>query len=107
MGWAKYTEDNIEIYLNRQYMHGEWGSESPNNTARTDWSFFENISIRLHSKSDFKPVDRNGYPEDKYLFCRECKKMFIFPVASQRYYASKGWVEPKRCKSCRKQKNVA
>ncbi len=39
--------------------------------------------------------------EDKTLVCQDCGEEFIFTVGEQQFYAEKGFVEPKRCKSCR------
>lgn len=107
MGWAKYTEDNIEICMDWQYMHGGWCTESNKRNSNSEGVIFEGISISVQHKSEYKPAAGGDYDEDKYLFCRECKKMFVFPVSSQRAYAAKGWVEPKRCKSCRKKRQAA
>lgn len=40
--------------------------------------------------------------EDKTLICKECGEEFILTADNQRWYAEKGFNEPKRCKSCRK-----
>jgi Probable zinc-ribbon domain len=38
---------------------------------------------------------------DKILTCVDCKAEFIFPAGEQKFFADKGFTEPKRCKSCR------
>ena len=46
-------------------------------------------------------------PTDKTLRCMHCGKEFLFTVNEQKYYQDHGFVTPKRCKVCRKRKNVA
>ncbi|MFC1871063.1 zinc-ribbon domain containing protein [Chloroflexota bacterium] len=41
---------------------------------------------------------------DKTLTCIDCDKTFIFSENEQRYFASKGLLEPKRCPDCRKRR---
>ncbi len=47
---------------------------------------------------------RPGYvaPKDKILTCKDCHKTFTFTVDEQKFYKTKGFVEPKRCPECRK-----
>lgn len=37
----------------------------------------------------------------KRIVCVECGKEFLFTEGEQRFYAEKGFDEPKRCKDCR------
>lgn len=39
--------------------------------------------------------------EDKIVKCKECGEDFTITIDDQQWYASKGFHEPKRCKSCR------
>tara|TARA_B100000959_G_C14954469_1_gene613107 strand:- start:1464 stop:1739 length:276 start_codon:yes stop_codon:yes gene_type:complete len=39
--------------------------------------------------------------EDKNLTCEECSQDFVFSGDEQDFYASRGFQEPKRCKTCR------
>lgn len=39
--------------------------------------------------------------QDKTLKCKECGDDFVLTVDDQEWYKSKGFQEPKRCKSCR------
>lgn len=39
---------------------------------------------------------------DKVITCRECGETFTLTVEDQEWYKSKGFTEPKRCKSCRR-----
>ena len=38
---------------------------------------------------------------DKTLTCSDCGQEFIFTGEDQEFYASRGFSEPKRCRSCR------
>ena len=39
--------------------------------------------------------------QDKVLQCVDCLQDFVFEAGEQRYFYSKGLVEPKRCPTCR------
>ncbi|NIQ80622.1 MAG: hypothetical protein GTN93_21525 [Anaerolineae bacterium] len=45
--------------------------------------------------------------EDKTLECCDCKEEFIFTAKESRFFASKGFNDPKRCKPCRDAKKQA
>ena len=38
---------------------------------------------------------------DKTLTCADCGQEFLFSGDDQEFYASRGFTEPKRCRSCR------
>lgn len=38
---------------------------------------------------------------DKTLMCVECGREFLFSADDQEFFASRGYLEPKRCRSCR------
>jgi CxxC-x17-CxxC domain-containing protein len=38
---------------------------------------------------------------DKILTCSDCGQQFTFTEEDQEFYASRGFSEPKRCRSCR------
>lgn len=42
--------------------------------------------------------------QERFLFCRDCHKLFVFSVEEQHYFSKKGWVAPCRCPTCRKAK---
>lgn len=42
--------------------------------------------------------------QERFLFCRDCHKLFVFSVNEQRYFSEKGWTAPCRCPACRKAK---
>lgn len=45
---------------------------------------------------------KGSMPEDKKLRCYVCGKEFVFEAGEQIFYQAKGFTEPKRCPSCRK-----
>lgn len=84
MGFAKYTEDNIEIMEERFYFH----SQSP----LYETSFKMRTIIQPKRKT-------------KIIICCECGKTFKFTGGEQKYYETHELSEPKRCHSCRKARN--
>lgn len=38
---------------------------------------------------------------DKELLCEDCKKKFVFEAGEQKFFAIKGFKQPKRCQPCR------
>ena len=38
---------------------------------------------------------------DIEIKCQDCGNKFVFSANEQRFYEEKGYVPPKRCKSCR------
>ena len=38
---------------------------------------------------------------DKKIVCCDCQREFIWEANEQRFYASKGLLPPKRCRTCR------
>ena len=38
---------------------------------------------------------------DIKIICADCKTEFAFTERDQKFYAEKGYVQPKRCKQCR------
>lgn len=47
--------------------------------------------------------EQNPY-KDTELKCVECEETFLFRAKDQEFYDKHGYVEPKRCFSCRKKK---
>ncbi|WP_010531984.1 zinc-ribbon domain containing protein [Lentibacillus jeotgali] len=45
-------------------------------------------------------------PRDIDLRCIECGNYFTFTVGEQRFYQRMGFVYPRRCKSCREQRDL-
>lgn len=44
--------------------------------------------------------------EDVKIKCLDCGEEFLFSVNEQRFYEEKGFLPPKRCKSCREIKKL-
>lgn len=40
--------------------------------------------------------------QDKVIVCSDCNTEFTWTIGEQDFYAEHEFVEPKRCKSCRK-----
>jgi hypothetical protein len=49
---------------------------------------------------------RNANFKDKKLPCVDCGDYFVFTEGEQRFFASKGLVEPKRCPGCREKRKL-
>ncbi|TFJ91664.1 RQC-minor-1 family DNA-binding protein [Lentibacillus salicampi] len=43
-------------------------------------------------------------PRDVWLKCWECGERFLFTVGEQQFFKQKGFVDPKRCPSCREKR---
>jgi hypothetical protein len=39
--------------------------------------------------------------KDKQIKCSDCGNDFVFTAGEQAHFASKGFVDPKRCRDCR------
>lgn len=48
----------------------------------------------------------NETKEDKYIICIVCGDEFELTIGEQKYYASRGLSEPKRCSACRLAKRL-
>ncbi len=93
MGWAKYFEDNLEIIHERQYMMEHIDNVIP-------------IKVRVEVAVEPITIKPKKQYEDKYIFCKECGKPFLFSVKSQRFFESQNWENPKRCKCCREERKI-
>ena len=45
--------------------------------------------------------------ETKIISCIQCEREFEFPPAEQKYFKDKGFDDPKRCPTCRRNKTRA
>lgn len=43
---------------------------------------------------------------DKTLTCKDCSASFVHSDKDQKFYAQKGFTDPKRCGPCRKKKRL-
>lgn len=100
MGWAKYSEDIMEIVCERQSI-----MENERNEAKIKPTY-QKINRDLHNdcKQHTKQTKLNY--KDKTIVCLDCGKDFLFPAKSQKYFASRNWKDPIRCKSCREFKSL-
>lgn len=48
-----------------------------------------------------EPVQSGPWLDDKTLKCADCKETFVFTGKDQKFFQSKGFESPKRCKKCR------
>lgn len=52
--------------------------------------------------ADLSKGARNSIPNARELFCNTCGEAFVFRRCEQEVFAQHGWVDPKRCPTCRK-----
>lgn len=46
-------------------------------------------------------------PTDKKIICKDCNKPFYFTEGEQEFYKTQGFsAEPKRCKTCRRNRKA-
>lgn len=45
--------------------------------------------------------------EDKWIVCCDCKEEFEFTAGEQKFFFTKGFSTPKRCKECKAKKRAA
>ena len=95
MGWAKYMEDNLEIINERLSQMAEKRNTCP--VAQTTIKM--TVCITPLVVAEKKPV--RAAREEKYIICKDCGRVFSFPVRDQLFYEKMGWNPPKRCKACR------
>lgn len=98
MGWAKYYEDNLEIFLGRQEV-----MQSQIRETKIKVAFNKNPAIfnrTTKNKEKLFEAMQNEY-NDRYIICKDCGRKFLFSAKSQRRYNDMDWDDPKRCKNCR------
>jgi len=44
--------------------------------------------------------------QDKVFKCRDCGEDFVFTVGEQRFFATKGFADPRRCAPCLAQRKA-
>jgi len=102
MGWAKYSEDNLEFFYERMEVMNFRKQEEHN-------SFVNTISTEkkvAETDSDVSAVSVRRAYRDKYIHCRDCGEKFLFSAQKQKQYEKKDWSEPKRCKVCREFRKI-
>ncbi|WP_051030979.1 RQC-minor-1 family DNA-binding protein [Robertmurraya massiliosenegalensis] len=65
---------------------------------------FDDSIIKERAKS-IREALKGLEMQDLLLKCWVCGERFTFTIDEQRYYKSKGFKNPKRCKACRKEKD--
>ena len=58
---------------------------------------------KASGKQPSSDAGTTGYT-GKTLVCKECGEEFVFTAGEQKFFASNGFGEPKRCKSCRERR---
>lgn len=100
MGWAKYTEDNYEIHLERIYYQSEKVKE-PRFQITTIIPSVVQAKVEISVHSSKAPEYKN-----RTIECCDCGRQFYFTTGEQRYYASHQYQPPKRCKACRQRNKI-
>ena len=102
MGLAKHHEKILEIVFERMDMmeNRKYKSEikvicSAQSTPHSK------VSVKIHNECQADSSKTEQKYKDKYITCRNCGKEFVFSARSQKFFASKKWNAPKRCKCCR------
>lgn len=101
MGLAKYYEDNYNLWCNRLFPISNRKCESEVVFARSAQSIPSRFIV-----PDVQEMTTPVHYEDRQLVCWTCGKKFLFSARSQKYFASKKWERPKRCKCCREARNI-
>lgn len=105
MGWAKYAEDNNEIFCER--MDQIVSNKSPHIKVMTTIPLMAcPVEISIKVSPDKKQAEPKVKHEDKNLYCQDCEKAFVFSAGEQRFYKKKGLNQPKRCKACRETNEI-
>ena len=102
MGLAKYYEDDLEIIYERQAVMQSQNQDTEIKVICTSVTPATKIGVELKKDSH---ESQEKY-EDRYIFCRDCGRVFTFSAGAQKHYKRKGWNEPKRCKCCRDRRNI-
>ena len=100
MGWAKYMEDNLEIINERMSQMAEGRNTYP----AVQTTIKMTVCITPLVVAEKKPV--RAAREEKYIICKDCGRVFSFPVRDQLFYEKMGWNPPKRCKACREHRKI-
>lgn len=111
MGWAKYMEDNLDYFEEREdarqryqqiyspdrdsdiWMPDNYLYTSPEKTVERECKPMETLFFSFLLE---KNIDQKGN-----LICRDCGRVIPFPEEKRVAYAQKGWNPPKRCRNCK------
>lgn len=98
MGWAKYNEDDTEIYYERMVQR-----ESIDKIKTYDFTY---SSIVLSATKNVNCTEKKSAThkdtfKNRKIICKDCGKEFIFTEKQQKQFKELGFKDPKRCKHCR------
>ena len=96
MGWAKYAEDNFEIYLDRIYYQKAKAEKPKFQVTATVLPTAIPVKLSVSVQSSKGPEQT-----DLTIECCDCGARFLFTTGEQRFFASHQLHTPKRCKICR------
>lgn len=88
MGFAKYLEDNYEMFLDRIEGQGDTQISIP--------STMVSINVTPVVRIIKTPTDM-----DKLVKCKDCEEYFVLKAGERRFFKKNNLCEPKRCKKCR------
>lgn len=95
MGFAKYLEDDYEIFLERVEGQSDYGI-----TVNTPVTITITPTVKL-VKSE-APVSSAKIKQK----CKDCGAPFTLSVREQRFYKNHNLCNPKRCKQCREKRKL-
>jgi hypothetical protein len=84
------TDEEVRLFEQLAWTHGEREWQLPNRCTPCRRARRE---ARLVVRAD---------DEDKWLRCRSCGEDFFFGAKDRGFYASRAWLPPTRCRSCRR-----
>lgn len=102
MGLAKYYEDNYNLWSNRLFPMSKRKCESEVIFPRST----QYIPSWLITSIEQEELEMPIRYEDRHIMCRTCGKKFLFSARSQKFFDSKGWEDPRRCKHCREARKM-
>ncbi len=97
MSWVRCSEVDDESREHNQQLAEAFRRPEPSvlSPGRSLKEAVERLASRTEERAKKK---------DMHIACRDCGERFTFSVASQRFFETKGWSAPIRCKKCREYK---
>ncbi len=99
MGWAKFVEDNMEMWEERFYRplnEDRYQKEAVVQVC----AILPLVSPTIEVKVTVNPA-KSTCKQDRQIICKDCGNEFVFSGGEQAYFEIKGYSPPKRCKKCR------
>ena len=104
MGWAKFTEDNMEMREGRFYQPISTDHYREDTYLQVCTMLpIRSVPVELTIAIDYQ---KEILKPDRMLCCKECGKEFVFSGRAQRHYENKGYTPPKRCHQCRESNRI-